>query len=85
MYGGAALSVRAVTGKPIKFLGRGENEALEVFHPDRLASRILGMGDMMSLIEDVEKKIDKRKAHRLSKIKRGKVLIYLTLEISYNK
>jgi signal recognition particle subunit SRP54 len=72
--GGAALSVRAVTGKPIKFLGVGEKtEALEVFHPDRLASRILGMGDMMSLIEDVEKKIDKRKAHRLSKkIKRGK-------------
>ena len=72
--GGAALSVRAVTGKPIKFLGVGEKtDALEVFHPDRLASRILGMGDIMSLIENVEKKIDKRKANRLvKKIKRGK-------------
>ena len=58
--GGAALSVRQVTGKPIKFLGMGEKvDALEPFHPDRIASRILGMGDIMSLIEDAERKIDR--------------------------
>ena len=51
--GGAALSVRQVTGRPIKFIGQGETiEALELFHPDRIASRILGMGDVMSLIEE---------------------------------
>jgi signal recognition particle subunit SRP54 len=66
--GGAALSVRQVTGKPIKFLGVGEKvEALEVFHPDRIASRILGMGDVMSLIEEAEQKIDRGKADRLVK------------------
>ena len=55
--GGAALSVRHITGKPIKFLGVGEKaDALEAFHPDRIASRILGMGDMLSLIEEAEKK-----------------------------
>lgn len=72
--GGAALSVASITGKPIKFLGVGEKTtALEPFHPDRLASRILGMGDIMSLIEEAEQKIDKRKANRLAKkIKRGK-------------
>ncbi len=72
--GGAALSVRHITGKPIKFLGIGEKiDALEAFHPDRVASRILGMGDVLSLIEDVEKKVDKQKAQRLAqKIKRGK-------------
>lgn len=72
--GGAALSVRHITGKPIKFLGTGEKiDGLEPFHPDRLASRILGMGDVLSLIEDVEKKVDKQKAQRLAqKIKRGK-------------
>jgi signal recognition particle subunit SRP54 len=72
--GGAALSVRAITGKPIKFLGVGEKtEALDPFHPDRLASRILGMGDVMSLIEDAERKIDKQKAERLArKVKKGK-------------
>ncbi len=72
--GGAALSVRHITGKPIKFLGTGEKiDGLEAFHPDRLASRILGMGDVLSLIEDVEKKVDKKKAQRLAqKIKRGK-------------
>lgn len=72
--GGAALSVRQITGKPIKFLGTGEKiDGLEPFHPDRLASRILGMGDFLSLIEDVEKKVDKQKAQRLAqKIKRGK-------------
>jgi signal recognition particle subunit SRP54 len=72
--GGAALSVRHITGKPIKFLGIGEKiDGLEAFHPDRVASRILGMGDVLSLIEDVEKKVDKQKAQRLAKkIKRGK-------------
>lgn len=66
--GGAALSVRHVTGKPIKFLGMGErSDALEPFHPDRLASRILGMGDMLSLIEEAEQKVDKKKAEKLAK------------------
>jgi len=72
--GGAALSVRSVTGKPIKFLGVGEKTtALDPFHPDRLASRILGMGDVLSLIEEVESKVDKKKADKLArKIKKGK-------------
>ena len=72
--GGAALSVRYITGKPIKFLGTGERpDALEPFHPDRLASRILGMGDLLSLIEEAERKVDKRKADRLvRKISRGR-------------
>jgi signal recognition particle subunit SRP54 len=72
--GGAALSVRAVTGKPIKFLGVGEKTAaLDPFHPDRLASRILGMGDVLSLIEEVEQKVDKKKAAKLArKVKKGK-------------
>ncbi len=72
--GGAALSVRHITGKPIKFLGVGEKvDALEPFHPDRLASRILGMGDVLSLIEEVEQKVDKAKAEKLAKkIKKGK-------------
>tara|TARA_R110001599_G_scaffold353527_1_gene593592 strand:- start:28410 stop:29804 length:1395 start_codon:yes stop_codon:yes gene_type:complete len=71
--GGAALSVRAITGKPIKFLGVGEKTAaLDPFHPDRMASRILGMGDVMSLIEEVEQKVDKKKAERLArKVKKG--------------
>ena len=72
--GGAALSVRHVTGKPIKFMGVGEKaDALELFHPDRVASRILGMGDMLSLIEEVERKVDQKKAEKLAKkIKKGK-------------
>lgn len=72
--GGAALSVRHITGKPIKFLGVGEKtDALEPFHPDRLASRILGMGDMLSLIEEVERKVDKDKAEKLAKkLQKGK-------------
>ena len=72
--GGAALSVRSITGKPIKFLGMGEkSSALDPFHPDRLASRILGMGDMMSLIEEAEQKVDKDKAERLArKVKKGR-------------
>ncbi len=72
--GGAALSVRMITGKPIKFLGTGEkSEALEPFHPDRVASRILDMGDVVSLVEEVEAKVDKTKAERLAKkFKKGK-------------
>jgi len=71
--GGAALSVRSVTGKPIKFLGVGEKTAaLDPFHPDRLASRILGMGDVLSLIEEAEQKVDKQKAERLArKVRKG--------------
>ncbi|MCV5855712.1 signal recognition particle protein, partial [Escherichia coli] len=61
--GGAALSVRHITGKPIKFLGVGEKtDALEPFHPDRVASRILGMGDVLSLIEDLQRNVDQEKA-----------------------
>ncbi len=72
--GGAALSVRVITGKPIKFMAVGETiDALEAFYPDRIASRILGMGDMLSLIEEAEQKIDKKKADRLArKMKKGK-------------
>ncbi len=72
--GGAALSVRQITGKPIKFIGMGEKtDALEVFHPDRIASQILGMGDVLGLIEDVEQKIDKDKAAKIAnKLKSGK-------------
>ena len=66
--GGAALSIRYITNKPIKFLGVGEKtQALEPFFPDRLASRILGMGDMLSLIEEVERKVDKTKAAKMAK------------------
>jgi signal recognition particle subunit SRP54 len=65
--GGAALSIRQVTGQPIKFIGIGEKyDALEPFHPDRIVSRILGMGDILSLIERAEKQIDKKKAEELA-------------------
>jgi signal recognition particle subunit SRP54 len=72
--GGAALSIRQITGKPIKFIGVGEKTAaLELFHPDRLASRILGMGDVLSLVEEVEQKFDKDEAEKLAKkLKKGK-------------
>ena len=61
--GGAALSIRHVTGQPLKFVGVGEkSDALEPFHPDRAASRILGMGDMLSFIEKAEEAIDKKQA-----------------------
>ena len=71
--GGAALSIRHVSGKPIKFMGVGEAmDALEPFHPDRVASRILGMGDVLSLIEEVERKVDKKAAEKLArKIRTG--------------
>ncbi len=72
--GGAALSIRQITGKPIKFMGSGEKvEALEAFHPERVASRILGMGDVLTLVEDVQQKVDHKKAARLAKkIQKGK-------------
>jgi len=70
----AALSIRQITGKPIKFIGTGEKStALEPFHPERIASRILGMGDMLSLIEEVEEKVDRKKAEKFAKkLKQGK-------------
>jgi len=72
--GGAALSIRQITGKPIKFMGVGEkSSALEPFHPDRVASRILGMGDVVSLVEEAQRTIDHDKAQKLAtKIKKGK-------------
>lgn len=72
--GGAALSVKQITGQPIKFMGTGEKiQALEVFHPERVAQRILGMGDILSLIEEVERKADKEASEKLAKkIKKGK-------------
>ena len=71
--GGAALSIRQITGKPIKFLGAGEKvDALEPFHPDRLASRILGMGDVLSLVEEVQRSVDVKDAEKLAnKFKKG--------------
>ena len=72
--GGAALSVKAVTGKPIKFAGVGEKlDAIEVFHPDRMASRILGMGDVLTLIEKAEAAVDEKKAQELAeKLKKNR-------------
>jgi signal recognition particle subunit SRP54 len=72
--GGAALSVKAVTGKPIKFAGTGEKlDAIEVFHPDRMAGRILGMGDMLTLIEKAEAAVDEKKALELAeKLRRNR-------------
>ncbi|WMQ74266.1 MAG: Signal recognition particle protein [Sodalis sp.] len=71
--GGAALSIRHITGKPIKFIGVGEKtDALEPFYPDRLAGRILGMGDILSLIEDIESRVDRAQTEKLaSKLKKG--------------
>jgi signal recognition particle subunit SRP54 len=72
--GGAALSVRKITGKPIKFIGSGEKtDALEAFHPERIASRILGMGDILSLVEQAQDNVDIAKAEKLAKkVKKGK-------------
>lgn len=72
--GGAALSMRIITGKPIKFMGVGEKiDALQAFHPDRVASRILGMGDIVSLVEEAQAKVDKKQAEKVAKkIKKGK-------------
>lgn len=76
--GGAALSMRALTGKPIKFIGTGEKiDAFEVFHPDRIAGRLLDMGDILSLVETVHQKIDQKKADRFAKkIKKGKAFTF---------
>jgi signal recognition particle subunit SRP54 len=73
--GGAALSIRHITGKPIKFMGIGEKiDALEPFHPDRIASRILGMGDILTLVEEAERNLDRSKAEKLAKkLKKGKM------------
>lgn len=80
---GAALSIKAVTGKPIKFVGMGEKlDALESFHPDRMSSRILGMGDVLSLIEKAEASIDAKKAEELEEKKSGRM--NLVLKISWN-
>ncbi|MEM9402966.1 MAG: signal recognition particle protein [Pseudomonadota bacterium] len=72
--GGVALSVREITGKPVRFIGVGEKvDALEAFHPDRMASRILGMGDVLSLVEEIEEKVNKDKAQKLAtKLKKGR-------------
>ena len=72
--GGSALSVRQVTGKPIKFIGMGEKlDALEPFHPDRIASRILGMGDVVSLVEEAQRNVDHKQAQQLAKkLNKGK-------------
>ncbi len=72
--GGAALSIRQITGKPIKFIGVGEKtDALEPFHPDRIASRILGLGDVLTLVEEVSRKVDQDKAAKLAKkLQKGK-------------
>lgn len=81
--GGAALSVRAVTGKPIKFVGTGEKLGdLESFHPDRMASRILGMGDVLSFIERAEQSLDEKKAAELEKSLRRISLILMIFLIS---
>jgi signal recognition particle subunit SRP54 len=72
--GGVALSVREVTGKAIRFVGVGEKvDALEAFHPERMASRILGMGDVLSLVEEIEGKVNREKAEKLAKkVKKGR-------------
>src|SRR5690606_37133736 len=72
--GGAALSVRYITGKPIKFVGTSEkSDGLDVFHPDRVASRFLDMGDVLSLVEQVEQQVDKHKAAKLAeKVAKGR-------------
>jgi len=85
--GGVALSVRQITGAPIKYIGLGEKiDALEVFHPDRIASRILGMGDVVSLVEQVEQQVDKDKAKKLArKFKKGKGFDMLDLKDQYEQ
>ena len=78
--GGAALSVRQITGAPIKFMGTGEKlDGLEAFHPDRVASRILGMGDVLSLVEEVQTKVDQKQARRMAG-KMGKASKRFTLD-----
>ncbi len=85
--GGAALSVRAITGKPVKFMGMGEKtDALEPFHPDRIASRILGMGDVLSLVEEAERNLDKKKAEKIArKFKKGKAMDFEDLKDQFQQ
>ena len=85
--GGVALSVKQVTGAPIKFIGLGEKtDALEVFHPERIASRILDMGDVLSLVEEVEQKIDKDKAQKLAKkFQKGKAFDFSDMRDQYEQ
>lgn len=85
--GGAALSVRTITGKPVKFIGTGErSEALEPFHPDRIASRILGMGDVLSLVEEAERKLDRGKAEKLAKkFRKGRALDFEDLKDQFQQ
>jgi signal recognition particle subunit SRP54 len=85
--GGAALSIRQITGKPIKFMGVGEKiDALEPFYPDRVASRILGMGDVLSLVEEVQQKVDHTKAEKLAKkIKKGKSFDFNDLKDQFDQ
>lgn len=85
--GGAALSVRAITGKPIKFMGVGEkSDALEPFHPDRVASRILGMGDILTLVEEAERKLDKKKSDKLAKkFKKGRAMDFEDLKDQFSQ
>ena len=85
--GGAALSVRHITGKPIKFIGMGEKvDALEPFHPERIASRILGMGDVLSLIEEVERKsISRKRKSWPRRYRKEKASTCKTLKISLSK
>ena len=79
--GGAALSIRAVTNTPIKFVGMGEKlDALEAFHPERMASRILGMGDVLTLIEKAQANVDEEKAKELRK-KCGQLLLPLMISL----
>ena len=85
--GGAALSVRHLTGKPIKFIGMGEKtDALEPFHPDRIASRILGMGDVLSLVEQAERTLDKKKADKIAKkFKKGRAMDFEDLKDQFQQ
>ncbi|MEO1902737.1 MAG: signal recognition particle protein [Alcanivorax sp.] len=85
--GGAALSVRHLTGKPIKFIGMGEKtDALEPFYPDRIASRILGMGDVLSLVEQAERTIDKKKADKIAKkFKKGRAMDFEDLKDQFQQ
>ena len=85
--GGAALSVRAVTGKPIKFIGVGEKtDALQAFHPDRMASRILGMGDVLTLIEETEQKVDRARPRRSPRSSpRANSLVWTTFRSSSSR
>lgn len=85
--GGAALSVRSITGKPVKFMGMGEKtDALEPFHPDRIASRILGMGDVLSLVEEAERSLDKKKAEKIArKFKKGKAMDFEDLKDQFQQ